>query len=236
MTTERMIDEQVRKWQQATDRRKKKQEQPGPVITISREPGSKGHVLAKKIAEELKIDLFDREIIHEVAKSANMSEKVVQSLDEKERSILDNWIQFLKTSRWFWGDEYVSYLTKVIGTIHEHGNAVILGRGANMVLPPEETLRVRFIAPFDERVKNISTEQNISQEKAKQYLYKEESDRKAFVRKYFHVDIDDAVNYDLVINTQYVKSDQIIDIIKALLKFKRLPARRRFDPPADGEA
>ena len=233
MTIERMIDEQARKWQQATDRRKKKQEPTGPVITISREPGSEGHVLAKKIAEELKIDLFDREIIHEVAKSANMSERVVKSLDEKERSILENWIQFLKTSRWFWGDEYVHHLTNVIGTIHEHGSAVILGRGANMLLPPEETLRVRFVAPFDIRVQNISKEQNISQEKAKKYIYKEESDRKAFVRKYFQVDIDDAVNYDLVINTQYIKPEQIIDVIKASLKFKKLPARRRFDPKTE---
>ncbi|MBN2254186.1 MAG: cytidylate kinase-like family protein [Deltaproteobacteria bacterium] len=236
MTIERMIEEQARKWQQATDRRKKKQEPTGPVITISREPGSEGHVLAKKIAEELKIDLFDREIIHQVSKSANMSERVVQSLDEKERSILDNWIQFLKTSRWFWGDEYVHHLTKVIGTIHEHGNAVILGRGANMVLPPEETLRLRFVAPFDVRIQNISKEQSISQEKAKQYIYKEESDRKAFVRKYFHTDIDDSVNYDMVINTHYLTHDQIINIVTASLKFKKLPARRRFDPKPEGKA
>lgn len=230
MTIERMIDEQARKWQQSTDRRKKKQEPAGPVITISREPGSEGHIMAQKIAEELKIDLFDREIIHEVAKSSHMSEKVVQSLDEKERSVLDNWIQFLKTSRWFWGDEYVHHLTKVIGTIHEHGNAVILGRGANMVLPPEETLRVRFVAPFDVRVQNIAQEQNISQEKAKKYIYKEEADRKAFLRKYFHADIDDSVNYDLVINTHFVKPETVVTIVKASLKFKKLPARRRFDP------
>ncbi|MBN2514736.1 MAG: cytidylate kinase-like family protein [Deltaproteobacteria bacterium] len=229
MTLERMIDEQARKWQQATDRRKKKQEPPGPVITISREPGSEGHILAQRIAEELKIDLFDREIIHQVSKSAHMSEKVVSSLDEKERSLLENWIQFLKTSRWFWGDEYVHHLTKVIGTIGEHGNAVILGRGANMVLPPEETLRVRFIAPLEVRIQNIAKEQNISQEKAKKYIIKEESDRKAFIRKYFHVDIDDPVNYDMVINTQLIDPDKIITMIKEALKFRKLPARRRFD-------
>lgn len=229
MTLERLIDEQARKWQQATDRRKKKQEPPGPVITISREPGSEGHILAKLIAEELKIDLFDREIIHQVSKSANMSERVVSSLDEKERSLLDNWIQFLKTSRWFWGDEYVHHLTTVIGTIGEHGNAVILGRGANMVLPPEETLRVRFIAPLEIRVQSIAKEQDISEENAKKYIAKEESDRKAFIRKYFHADIDDPINYDLVINTQFIKTENIIEIVKNALKYKKLPARRRFD-------
>ncbi len=229
MTLERMIDEQARKWQQATDRRRKKQEPPGPVITISREPGCEGHALARRIAEELKIDLFDRQIIQEVAQSSSMSEKVVSSLDEKERSILDNWIQFLKVVRWFSTDEYMHHLTRVIGTIGKHGGAVILGRGANMVLPPEETLRVRFIAPMDVRVQNLAKELNISTEKAKQQIIKEESDRKAFIRKNFHVDIDDSCYYDLVINTQYLEADKIINLIKGSLKDKKLPARRRFD-------
>ena len=229
MTLERLIDEQARKWQQTTDRRRKKQALAGPVITISREPGCEGHDLASRIAKELKIDLFDRQIIQEVAQSSSMSEKVVSSLDEKGRSILDNWIQFLKSVRWFSSDEYIYHLTRVIGTIHEHGGAVILGRGANMVLPPEETLRVRFIAPMDARVKNFAKELNISTEKAKQQIIKEESDRKAFIRKNFYADIDDPVNYDLVINTKYVNADQIINLIKSSLKHKRLPSRRRFD-------
>jgi len=229
MTLERLIDEQARRWQQSTDRRKEKQEPPGPVITVSREPGSEGHILAKQLAEELKLDLFDREIINEVAKSAHMSEKVVSSLDEKERSILDNWIQFLRTSRWFWTDDYVYHLTKVIGTIGEHGNAIILGRGGNMVLPPEETLRVRFVSPVEARVTNIAKELNISEEKAKQHIVKEESDRKAFIRKYFHADIDDPQYYDLVINTNYINPEQIISIVKSSLKYRKLPARRRFD-------
>jgi hypothetical protein len=87
-----------------------------------------------------------------VAESANMSERLVLSLDEKERSILDNWIQYLKTSSWFSTEDYLHYLTKVIGTIWRHGGAVILGRGGNLLLPPEETLRVRLVAPLETRV------------------------------------------------------------------------------------
>lgn len=235
MTLERMIDEQARRWHKATDMRRKKQEPPGPVITISRQPGCEGHVLAKRIAEELKIELFDREIIQSVAQSASMSEKVVSSLDEKERTILNNWIQFLKTVRWFSSDEYVHHLTSVVGTIGKHGGAVILGRGANMVLPPEETLRVRFIAPMDVRVQNLAKESNISTEKAKQQIIKDESDRKTFVKKYFGTDIDDPVTYDLVINTNYLNADKIVNIIKDSLKYKKLPSRRRFDPKPDNQ-
>lgn len=229
MTLERIIDEQARRWHKTTDKRGKKQEPPGPVITISRQPGCEGHVLAKRIAEELKVDLFDREIIQSVAQSASMSEKVVSSLDEKERSVLNNWIQFLKTSRWFSSDEYVYHLTSVVGTIGKHGGAVILGRGANMVLPPEETLRVRFVAPMAVRVQNLAKELNISTEKAKQQIIKDESDRKTFVKKYFSADIDDSVNYDLIINTSYFEVDKIINLVKSSLKLRKLPSRRGTD-------
>jgi cytidylate kinase len=224
-----MVDEQVGKWSQATDIKKKRQEPPGPVITISRQPGCGSHVVAKRIAGELKIDLFDRKIIQSVAESANMSERLVLSLDEKERSILDNWIQYLKTSSWFSTEDYLHYLTKVIGTIWRHGGAVILGRGANLLLPPEETLRVRLVAPLETRVQNVAKKLGISQEKAEKRIVEETSARKTFIKKYFRVDIDDPSNYDLVINVQYLKVDKIVEIIKDSLKYKKLPARRRFD-------
>lgn len=230
MAIEKQIEEQVLKWQKSTDRRKKKNEPPGPVITISREPGSGGEALAKMIAEELKIDYFDRKIVQEVARSARMSEKVVASLDEKERGLLDNWIQFLRTSRYFWPDEFVHHLTKVLNTVCQHGNALIVGRAANMVLPPEETLRIRFVAPLEYRVESYAKEIGLSKEEAQKKIAQEESDRKSFVQKYFHVDIDDTSYYDLVINTRYYKPEQILEAVKALLKFKKMPARRRFDP------
>lgn len=230
MAIEKQIEEQVLKWQKATDRRKQKNEPAGPVITVSREPGCGGEALAKKIAEELNIDYFDREIVQEVAKSARMSEKVVASLDEKERGLLDNWIQFLKTSRYFWPDEFLHHLTKVVNAVCQHGSVLIMGRGANMVLPPEETLRLRFVAPLDYRVENYAKENGISQEKARKKVDQEEGDRKVFLQKYFHVNIDDASYYDMILNTRYLKPDQVVTAVKAALKFKKLPARRRFDP------
>jgi hypothetical protein len=122
-----------------------------------------------------------------VAESANMSERLVLSLDEKERSILDNWIQYLKTSSWFSTEDYLHYLTKVIGTIWRHGGAVILGRGGNLLLPPEETLRVRLVAPLETRVQNVAKKLGISQEKAEKRIVEETSARKTFIKKYFRV-------------------------------------------------
>lgn len=226
---EQIIEEQARKWAIATDDRKTKKEPPPPVITISRQPGAGSGVLAQRIAKELNLDLAGSKIIHEVAQSAHMSDKVVASLDEKERSILDNWIQLLKTTRYFWPEGYLFHLSKVVGTIGEHGGAVIIGRGANMILPSEETLRIRFVAPMEYKMQNYAKERNISEEEAKQQIITRESEQKAFVRRYFHVDIDEPLNYDYIINTQYVGADAIVNFVKSTLKYKQMPTRRKFD-------
>lgn len=229
-----LIEEQVLKWQKASDRRKQKREPAPPVITISRQSGNESTEVIKKISEALKLDIFDTQIIHEVAQSVKMSDKVAESLDGKTRSTLDNWIQFLKANRYIFPDTYLTHLTKVIGTIGEQGGAIILGRGANNILPPEETLRIRFIAPLGHRIQNMSKKEGISIEAAERQITKKESEQRAFIKKYFEVDIDDPIYYDLIINTQYLSDDKIVALVKAALKFKKIPSRRRFDPkPAE---
>lgn len=227
---ENILEDQVIKWQKRVDRRKKTPDAKGPVITISRQPGTPSDNLISKIAAALKLDVFDNEIINAVAESVKMSEKVVASLDERTRSALDNWIQILKSSRYLLPDTYLTHLTRVIGTIGEQGNAIIVGRGANLILPPETTLRVRLVAPLGTRIMNMSKEEDIhSIDEAQRQINKKESEQRAYIRKYFEVDIDDPVQYDLVISAQFMPDDQIIDIIKAGIKNKKPPSRRRFD-------
>ena len=191
--------------------------------------------LIQQLSEELKLDIIDSKIIHEVAKSVRMSEKVVSYLDEKTRSILDNWILYLRTTRFLLADEYVRHLTKVIGAIGEQGGAIVVGRGANLILPPEETLRVRFIAPMETKIRNIMREFSLTEEDAKQRIFMKEAERRDSVRKNFKVDIEDPANYDLIINTGFLGTENIVGIIKSALKFKSIPSRRKRDvksPPA----
>jgi cytidylate kinase len=229
---EHLIEEQARKWQLAMNMRKKKSEPHPPVITISRQPGSGDHIFARRIAEELNLDIFDDKIIHAVAESAQMSERVVSSLDEKMRSTLDNWIQFLKTTRFFFSDKYFLHLTKVLVATGEHGGALIIGRGANLILPAEETLRIRLIAPMAVKIKNLSEGLNISPEEAEERIIRIEAERKAFIKKHFKVDIDDPINYDIVINTEFMDVDKIVKLVKSSLKFKKPKERRSTDKKA----
>jgi cytidylate kinase len=89
---------------------------------------------------------------------------------------------------------------KVVLAVAEKGRVVIVGRGANFILPPEDTFRVRIVAPLELRIQNLMSRYDIPLNEAKRRIRRTETDRRAFVRKHFHADIDDPVNYDLVIN------------------------------------
>jgi len=213
---QQIIEEQVKKWNiMRTEKRKEKADV--PVITISRESGSGGRLVAKGIAKKLDFDLFHREVIQEMAKSAQMSSSLLETLDEKGLSILEDWISSLVYERHLWPDQYLQHLMKVIATIGKHGKAVIVGRGANFVLPPERRFRVRIVAPLELRVQKVALDSDIPVDEAKRRVLRTDSDRSAFVRKYFNADISDPINYDLVINTEILSVNAATDILCSTL-------------------
>lgn len=210
---EKIIDEQVKKWE-IMRAQKAGKEEGLPVITVSREPGSGGRVVAERIAKQLGLDFFHGQIIQEIAESADTSARILETLDEKGLSVLDDWISTLVNRRHLWPDQYLKHLMKVIGTIGEHGRAVIVGRGASFILPREVRFRVRIVAPLEIRVKNVAHKFDVPSEEARRRVLRADSDRRAFVRKYFHADITDPVNYDLVINTETLSIDAAVEAIK----------------------
>jgi cytidylate kinase len=214
---EKIIEEQVRRWQ-IMRREEKKEEGRISVVTFSREYGSGGDILAERLAETLGYGLFHQEVLHNMAENARVSVQFVETLDEKGVSVLEEWISSLVDKRHLWPDQYLQHLMKIIGTIGKHGQAVIIGRGSNFILPPHQRLSIRVIAPMEQKIQNISKDFDISAEEAKQKITKTESDRKGFIKKYFNADITDIFNYDLVINTENLSIDHAINAINGILK------------------
>ncbi len=215
-TIPRIIEEQVHRWQ-ITQKKKAPEKEGVSIVTLSREPGSGGRIVASRLAEKLAIDIFHQEVIHEIARSADVSATVLETLDERGLSTLEHWISSLVHERHLWPDRYMQHLMKVIATIGKHGRAVIVGRGANFVLPAEKRFAVRIVAPQAWRIENVSKEFDISSEDAKRRVMQTESDRRAFIRKYFNADIADPNNYDLVINTATLNLDDTVNVISAAL-------------------
>ena len=200
-----LIEEQVRRWEIL--RRESIEQKTIPVITLSRQPGSGGKFVAKAVADRLGLDIFHQELINAMAENADTSTRVIRTLDERGFSMIEDWVSAAISDRHLWPDEVSRVLMRVIGTIGRHGNAIIVGRGANFILPPENRFRVRIIAPLEMRVNRVAETFGVTKEEAKRRVLRTESDRRAFVRKYFHSDINDPANYDMVLNAGTLSVD-----------------------------
>jgi len=213
---EQIIEEQVRRWQIVRTEEKKPDERIS-VITISREPGSGGNILAERLSQQLEFDLFYQEFIHKMAESAHVSVRLLETLDEKGASVLEEWISSLVDKRHLWPDRYLQHLMKIIGTIGKHGRAIIVGRGANFVLPPEKRISLRVISPLETRIRNVSQAFGAAAAEARSRILKTESNRKAFIKKYFNEDIQDPLNYDVIINTEGLRIDDAANAVAGTL-------------------
>jgi cytidylate kinase len=210
---EALIEEQIHKWQ--IEQGKKYKNPLRPVITLSRLPGAYGGQIAKKLSEDLNIDLFDQEIVEKISQNAHISKRIVETLDDQDRSIFDEWIAALGEDH-MWSYEYLQQLTSVIAAIGAHGYAVIVGRGAGFMLPKTVCLRVLITAPLEKRVRNIMKLFSVSEAEARRNVMKVESERRAFIRQYFHADLTDPANYDVVINTENIDVDAATATVREL--------------------
>jgi cytidylate kinase len=214
---QQIVEEQVQRWQVLTQ---EKTEQPVKrcVISISREPGSGGRIIATELANKLGFDLFHQEVLHQMAQSANVNTRLLDTLDEKGLNLLEETISSVINEHHLWPDEYLKHLMKVVGVIGEHGCCVLVGRGANFILPKERCLRVRVVAPLALRVKRVCKEFGLSAEDAKRRVIRTESDRRAFIRKYFYADVSDPLNYDMIINTEYLSVPDAVESIRCVVR------------------
>lgn len=211
-TLDKLVEEQIKKWQ---SNRKRKYKKPiRPVITISRIPGCNAWNIAKKISEELEIDFFDKEIVDDISQNADVNRRVVETVDEQDNSIVLDWLSTLTVERHLWPDEYLNHLTRTIGTIGAHGHAVILGRGASYILPKKVCLRVLIVAPLELRINNVKNTYGVSEKVARKNVMGIESERIAFIRRYFHANMLDPMNYDLVFNMEMCEPDTVVEMVK----------------------
>ena len=214
---EQLVEEQLVKWQRLRIEQQKEivRPRPKPSISISREPGCSGTELARRLAKDLGMDLIGSKIIQQVAERADISEKVIASLDEKQVRLRDLWLESLFRTRHILPNEYLRYLAKVIGTIGKQGNTVIIGRGGQFLLPPEETFRIRLVGPREVRIRNVMRHSNTDYETSERYVSKTEADRNAFHCRHFGADWTNPVHYDLTVNTGTLGTEGAVAVVEA---------------------
>jgi cytidylate kinase len=212
------VKQQIKRWESGPAEKDRKSEDRIPVITVSMKPGSGGSLVAREVADRLGFDYFHRDIIEGIAKSAKIRASVIDTLEKERLSGIEDFISSLYKDQYLYPGIYMQHLVKVINTIADHGRAVIVGRGANFILPPEERFSLRVVAPLEIRIQNVARAYNVSVEKARKRVIGRESRRSAFIRKSYNADISDPENYDLTINTGRMGIETAVETVIAAAK------------------
>jgi cytidylate kinase len=217
-SVERFLEVQVQEWGRRSEKKIKKT---GPVITVTRDAGCDSEAIMQLLAKKFDLVLYDWKIVEDIAQDAHVSEQAVATLDENFTSELNDWLIGFTQRPGFSSFQYMQSLRKVLFTLASHGDAIIVGRGANFLLPPEKrTLGLRFVAPMEVRVKNIMREFGLSEESAFAQISQTEHEQKLWIKKHAGADINDAGCYHLVINTALLTSETVVQIVKEVLREK----------------
>lgn len=172
-----------------------------PCVAIASLPGAGGEEVGRLVAEQLGYGLFGREIVDEIARRRNVSEDLMRGLDQRVRSVIDRYVaDFVRHPR-FNETDYLREIVRAVTTLGGRGLAVVVGRGAAFILPPEKALRVFVCAPPEMRVERWAKHTGDDPARAEASLRAEDARRAEFIRHHFGAEIEDPLAYDLVVNT-----------------------------------
>jgi cytidylate kinase len=193
---------------------------PKPSITISRDPGSGGRPIARQVAKRLGFKFYDEELIVAIAKSAKRTKQIITDVDEKSRSGIQDLVHTLFNPEYISEATYLNHLINVVMSLAHQGNAVILGRGANFIVPKEKVLSVLITAPKNVRIERAAKFEKVTHKKAVKIVEKFSKERRDFVKQYFKKNYSDVNYYDLVINSEHLDLDRTSELIITAFRLK----------------
>ena len=182
------------------------------IITIGRQFGSGGKEVGIRVAKELGIPFYDKELLQEAAKKSGLCEKIFENFDERPKSLLysiamDSYMFALPGAGAGDSLEQQVYLAtfNTIRHLAEQGPCVIIGRCADYALADNPNLLSIFIhAPMDVRIARVAKRQNLTPEKARQLILKTDKRRASYYEYYSSPKWGAVESYDFCLDSNYL--------------------------------
>lgn len=186
-------------------------------IAVSRETGTPALEIARQVGDRLGWPVYDREVPARIAQELHLPVGVVEEIDERRQSWLLECLRSMNSHCDLSESRYFRQLISVVRSLSEQGRCVIVGHGAEFLLPPHSTLRVCLVGNREDRVAAFARARNLDRWSAARKLDQIDIERSRFLCEHFHVDPSQPRNYDLVLNTsQWSPSDCADFILRAL--------------------
>jgi cytidylate kinase len=192
-------------------------------ICISRETGSGAGLIGRMVGTRLGWKVFDHEVLEAIASRMEISIEEVSALDELAPSVVQDWILPLREEHYAPQEAYLDHLAKLVEAIGRAGDSIIIGRGAGFLLPREETLSVRIVAPLKARAVRLAERMGVSVRTARRAARDLDRRRDHFVRTMYRFDARDPHNYDLVLDSDSLGPPIVAEILVRTIEAGGLP-------------
>jgi len=200
------------------------------IYTIGREFGSGGREVGEKLAAKLGIKLYDKELLQQAAKDSGFCEEIFENHDEKPtNSFLYSLVMDTYSVSGYSAAPFLDmplnhkvFLAQfeTIKKISEKESCVIVGRCADYALSDNpDCINVFIHADMDIRIKNVSKNLNITENKARDIINKTDKQRASYYNYYTSKKWGDSKSYNLSLDAGKLGTDNCVEMI---LKFREL--------------
>lgn len=187
------------------------------IITISREFGSGGREIGKRLSDKLGLAYYDREIVTEIAKQTGMTEEYIKNMSEK--GIYSYPFQFAKSFTMYSAlqsnqTEVLVKQQEILKQIAEKGDCIIVGRGANVILKEYKPMNIFVYADMESKInrcrKKAKEDENLTDKEIENKIMQIDKNRKNYHSIISNLEWGDKRNYHLCINTSQMEIKAII--------------------------
>ena len=200
------------------------------IYTIGREFGSGGREVGEKLAAKLGIKLYDKELLQQAAKDSGFCEEIFANHDEKPtNSFLYSLVMDTYSVSGYSAAPFLDmplnhkvFLAQfeTIKKIAEKESCVIVGRCADYALSDNpDCINIFIHADLDVRIKNVSRNLNITENKARDIINKTDKQRASYYNYYTSKKWGDSKSYNLSLDAGKLGTDNCVEMI---LKFREL--------------
>ncbi len=200
-----------------------------PFICISRNVGAGGRAVARRLGDQIGWPVFDRDILKVMAGDDAVQQQLYEHIDERDQTWMDSVLEWIFEGN-VQRDDYFKKLSKTVVTLAKQAPAIFVGRGIDYILPRESGLRVRIIAPIEDRARWYAEQNDVSPAQARRAVHDLDEQRNEFLRNHFGRDANDPLRHDLVINRHRMDPESIADVILTVMQHKGMWKPADADP------
>src|SRR5438128_6069610 len=187
------------------------------IIVVSTQMGAGGPEIGMALAQKCGYRYVDQELLQDAGRRYGLAEERLSHLDESKPTIFE---RFDAETR-----HHITVLQTTLLELAELDNAVFMRGGGQWLLRGvPHVLRVRLIAPFEHRVRQwikrvaAMTGETPNQRAAADFVRRDDTEKAGRMRYLYEVDINDPMLYELIINTEKLRHEAVVEILERLVR------------------